>query len=371
MRTALVLGSNAGQADLIRHMKSAGWRVIACGHEAVGPGVTLANQFERVDIKDVDGVARLAQQRGVSLVCSVASDLAAPTIVAVSERLGLPHFFDSELVDTLVHKTRLRERLAKSGLSPVAFRAICGPDDARGWSTFPCIVKPASSWGQRGVTLVDREADLDTAVRAAIEYSRSRSAIIEEYLAGIEVSASVLVSRGRVVVNEISERLVHPSPLTGIPWGHLIPVVHASSSEIAAAASLAQDVTHELGVTDGLLYFQIKLTPNGPRIVEIAPRLDGCHIWRLVKTARGCDLLELMMRCLLGETLSPPNAVDIGSVGYELRFLQKPPGFPFDAGEFPVPKDALYSEYRYTNGDIVRPVNGRLEVVGYYLRRFR
>jgi biotin carboxylase len=352
-------------------MKSAGWRVVACGRDPIGPGVTLADRFERVDIKDLDGVAHLARQQDVSLVCSVASDLAAPTIVAVSERLGLPHFFDSELVDTLVDKTRLRERLVKSGLSPVKFRVLHGLDDARGWSRFPCIVKPASSWGQRGVTLVNREADLDAAVRTAVACSRFGVAIVEEYLAGTEASSNVLVANGRVVVNEISERLVHPSPLTGIPRGHLIPAVHASSDEIAAGASLVQDVIHELGVTDGLLYFQIKLTPDGPRVIEIAPRLDGCHIWRLIKLARGYDLLELMLRGLLGETLTPPHTVDLGAKGYELRFLQKPPGLPFDAGEFPVPGDALYSEYRYASGDMVQAVNGHLEVVGYYLRRFR
>jgi biotin carboxylase len=370
-RTALVLGTNAGQADFIRCMKSAGWRVVACGHEATGPGIALADEFELVDIKDVDGVAGLARRYGAALVHSVASDLAVPTVVAVSERLGLPHFFDSDLVDTLVRKTRLRRRLAMRGLSPVEFKILRSLDDTRGWSSFPCIVKPSNSWGQRGVTLVHGEGEFGPALQTAMEYSRSGEAIVEEYLAGIEVSSNLLVSRGRVVVNEISERIVHPPPLTGIPQGHLLPVAHASDGETADAASLAENVIRELGVTDGLLYAQIKITPDGPRVVEIAPRLDGCHIWRLIKLARGYDLLDLMVRCLLGDAVSPPYALNLKSRGYELRFLQKPPGLPFDAGEFHIPEDALYREYRYANGDIIRPINGRLEVVGYYVRRLR
>ena len=43
-------------------------------------------------------------------------------------------------------------------------------------------------------------------------------------------------------------------------------------------------------------------------------------------------------------------------------------GQPFSAAAFPVPEDAIYHEYRYDAGQDVRPVNGTLEVVGYYVR---
>jgi len=63
----LVLGSNAGQADLIRHMKSlGGWRVISCAHKSGEPGEALSDAFHLVDIRDVDAVAKLAQNVGAA-----------------------------------------------------------------------------------------------------------------------------------------------------------------------------------------------------------------------------------------------------------------------------------------------------------------
>ena len=53
MPTILVLGTNAGQADLIRYMKMRDWHVIACAHRAGGPGEALCDKFELVDVRDV------------------------------------------------------------------------------------------------------------------------------------------------------------------------------------------------------------------------------------------------------------------------------------------------------------------------------
>ena len=61
----------------------------------------------------------------------------------------------------------------------------------------------------------------------------------------------------------------------------------------AEGAALVRAVVASLGVRDGTLYFQMKATPDGPKIIEIAPRLDGCHIWRLMKHARDLDYLDL------------------------------------------------------------------------------
>src|SRR5690606_27775391 len=115
--------------------------------------------------------------------------------------------------------------------------------------------------------------------------------------------------------------------------------------------------------------FQMKVTPDGPRIIEIAPRLDGCHIWRLMKLARDVDFLDLAVRRLEGEDVAAAAAGVPAKGVYELMFQQAAPGSIFQASDFPKPDDALYHEYRYEDGETILPINGRLEVVGYYVRK--
>lgn len=369
-RKAMVLGANAGQADLIRYLVDNGWYVIACAGRRGDPGEKIAHRFEQIDITNVDAVSALAKEVGAEIVYSISSDIAITAATEVSEKLGLPHFVDSDLVDLFNKKPLLRAFLNDRNLSPVAFAEVTSPEQAADWSVFPCVVKPTDAQGQRGVTKVLEKSALAGAIEEAIASCRHpRSAVIEAFLEGIEISCNVLVSDGNMVVAELSERLVHTGANFGVPIGHLIPIVHAKQSEVDAAARLVEDVTKALGIQNGTLYYQMKLTPDGPRIVEIAPRLDGCHMWRLIKAARGIDFLDLAVRRLTGESIPLQPSRDNGDAVYETQFQQMPPGEPFDPARFPVPPDAIYHEYRYDPGQQVVPVNGRLEVVGYYVRR--
>lgn len=368
-RSALVLGANAGQADLIRYLGEQGWTVTACAHRPGGAGAKLAHDFRLQDITDVKGVTALARELGVDLVYSVSSDMAVPAVVEASAALGLPHYFDPALVALLDDKAALRAQLNANNLSVVPFVKARSMEDCAGWVSYPCMVKPADAQGQRGVAKVLSPEGFEAALANAISLSPSGTAIVEAWLEGVEISYNVLVVDGRVVVNEVSERLVHGDHLVGVPRGHLIPPVAVDVEVCAQGAALVEAVTAMLGVRDGTLYFQMKVTPDGPRIIEIAPRLDGCHIWRLMKLARDVDFLDLAVRRLEGEDVAAAAAGVPAKGVYELMFQQAAPGSIFQASDFPKPDDALYHEYRYEDGETILPINGRLEVVGYYVRK--
>lgn len=369
MKTALVLGSNAGQADLARYLSEEGWRVAVCAHRAGGKAEAYADMVRLVDITDLNGVEALAREIDADLVYSVSTDVAVPTVVEVSRRIGLPHYFDSDLVALLDDKAALREYLNARNLSVVPFRRLKSAEDAAGWSAYPCIVKPADSQGQRGVQKVLDDSSLKAAIETAIALSPTQTAIIEAWLSGVEISANVLISNGQVVVNEISERLVHGDHLLGVPRGHLVPPVDVSAENCAAARQLVEDVAASFGQVAGTLYFQMKVTDDGPRIIEIAPRLDGCHMWRCIKHATGIDYLDLAVRQLMGADIGEHLQRREPEGVYELMFQQVPAGGIFRSADFAIPADALYHEYRYSDGDEVLPINGKLEVVGYYVRR--
>lgn len=368
-KTVLVLGTNAGQADLIRHMKAIGWRVIGCAPAKGEPGQAFCDIVEHVNIVDLDALEIIARRHAVDLVYSISSDVAIRSVVALSERLGLPHFYDSAFIDLLDDKAALRAFLNEHGLSPVPFRKVSDSRGLESWTHFPCMVKPTDAQGQRGVQRIDRPEDLAMAVEKAIPLSRSRQAIIEGFLHGIEVSCNVLVCGGQTRIRVLSERLVHGASAPGVPRGHLIPAVNVPEPDRAKALELVDQIIAAMGHRDGVLYFQMIMTPEGPRVVEIAPRLDGCHMWRLIKASHGIDLLAHAVDCLTG-TAVPTHVTPLtgGDQPMELMFQQMAPGQPFSTARFPVPADAQYHEYRYADGETVRAVNGILEVVGYYVR---
>jgi len=372
-RTILILGTNAGQADLIRHMKARGWRVIGCSALAGEPGEAFCDLFEQVDVVDLDALEAVARRHRVDLVYSISSDVAIRSAVALSERMGLPHFHDSALVAMLDDKAAMRAFLALHDLGAVPFAMLHAAEDAVGWARFPCIVKPVDAQGQRGVEKIERARDLAEAAERARAESRSGRAIVEEFLDGVELSCNLLICDGETRLKVLSERLVHQGPAIGVPVGHLVPPVSVDVAAQDAALALVGRIITAMGMPDGPLYIQMIVTPDGPRVVEIAPRLDGCHMWRLIHAARGADLIGMTVDCLTGDapvaTLSDcGQGTRQGEHPWELMFQQAAPGTVFDPQDHPAPPDTVFHEYRYARGEPVRAVNGVLEVVGYFVR---
>ena len=308
-------------------MRGRGWSVFACGHRRDGPGVEAADEFFLVDILDVDAVAELAERLKVDIVYSVGSDNTMPTVAAVSERLGLPHFHSPEITETLHQKVRLRKFLADHDLSPVDYRVVRSVDDVIGFDHYPAIVKPSDSQGQRGIRVVEDEVEAAAAVPDTLAVSASESAVLEEFLVGPEISIHVFVVDGEVRFMLPTDRYVWAGPMTGVPSGHGVPAALLEPSVRPAVERLVAAVVDGLEVTTGPLYFQMILTDDGPRIVEIAPRLDGCHLWRLIEQHTGFNILDRCFDLLAGREWEPIATWD-DEPRLELLFDLGPPDVP-------------------------------------------
>lgn len=364
----MVLGANAGQADLIRHAKDRGWWTIACSGKVGEVGQGLCDKFVQIDVTNVEALVSIARSEAVDFVYSVSSDVAIRSATIVSESLGLPHFAGQNIIELLDNKAALRAFLERAGVESTPFIKTDCTSALADWTTFPCIVKPIDAQGQRGVQCIRASDDLASAFQYARSFSKSGEVIIEPKFEGVEVSCNVLVNDGELIVKILSERLVHGEVAFGVPKGHLIPVKNISAEERQQALAHVEKIVHALDLNNAVLYFQMILTREGPRVVEIAPRVDGCHIWRLIQHACGFDFMDQVLDVLEGLPVTKREFNEAAGGGFELMFQQAQPGIEFKAERFPVPHDALFHEYRFPEGALVPPINGVLEVVGYYIR---
>lgn len=368
--TILILGTNSGQLDLIKAMKDLGWFVIGCSNRSDEVGVKYTDQFFEVDIRDIDAVSKIAIENKVDLVYSVSSDTAIKSVVQVSSKLNLPTFYSEDLIRLLDNKQELRRFLNDAKLSYVNYIEIDDISDSSEWDAFPCIVKPSNAQGQRGVQKVNNIKELQESILNAKQFSSNNTAIIEDFLDGVEISCNVLVSNGQIIFDTLSERLTYNDEYFGIPKGHVIPCVNIDENARKEAVELVHNVVKALDIKNGPLYFQMKATTKGVKIIEIAPRLDGCHVWRLIKDATDRNFLTETIEVLLNDHKNTQPVVLKDSKYYELIFQHSEPSQTFQEKSFPIPADALYHEYRYSNGDSINIINGKKEVVGYYVAEF-
>lgn len=367
-RKALILGTLAGQVDAVDILHQDAWHVLSCGHREEGPGVEAADEFHLVDILDIDAVAALAAQHEVDFLYSVGSDIAMPTVARVSERLGLPTFHSIELTDTLQRKDLLRAALDEAGLSPVQYRKLTAVADLERFASYPAIVKPSDSQGQRGIAVVGSATEATDVVEAALGFSGSGTAIIEEWLEGPEISVHVFVVDGEIRFYLPSDRFVWQGDMVGVASGHAIPAQALGSTDEPKVRDLITRFVDAFAVETGPLYFQLKLTDAGPRIIEVASRFDGCHLWRLIEQHTGFNLLAAALRMLGGEPWVDPAPWD-DTQDDHLHFHLGPPDRPFRVADYPLPEtpSVTFQEIQVDEGALPRDANGIVSRLGYYM----
>lgn len=367
----LILGAGNAQIDAIEYCKDHGYEVVGCSYTTVDSGIPHLDIFEQVDIKDTEGVKDMARRYNVSAVYSVGSDVAMPTVMKVSEDLGLPHFISSEAAGICHSKGRMRATLGRDFKGNVSFVLCSTPEQALGYTAFPGMMKPVDSQGQRGCFRVDSPQDILVHFETSISYSHEGKVIIEEFIDGPEVSVNAYMQNSELRFAIVSDRYSFQEYPVGAIRKHIIPSSFADKETQNKVIDTVKRAASITGIDNGPLYCQLKLKDGKePYILEITPRLDGCHMWNLIRHYCGVDLLDATFRHLLsGEMILTGDYSSImDGDEYCLEFLNKESNATFRSDDFDT-EGAEYVCMYYKDGDRVLMVTGSIEKCGYMIYR--
>ncbi len=366
MKKILVLGTGMPQGDLINACKAHGMEVHACSYKAGYVSEKYADHFELINIVDAAAVEEYAKKICADFVYSAGSDVAMPTAFKVSENIGLPCFCPSDTAVTCNHKPLLREALGNSFEGNLLYQKVFSSDE-KITIPFPLMMKPTDSQGQRGVCRVNNIEEFKANFEHSVSFSREQAVILEEFIEGDEISVNTFSKNGELLFFLPSDRIVWEEFPGGIIHRHVLPCKYTACKETCdRIRDLVERTLNKLNINNGPAYFQIMISKNGiPKIVEVTPRLDGCHMWRLIKYSTGVDLLSMTVDALCGSY--PDKMIEFDVKPYETEFLCLPAGSVFDKTRFNVaPYEFL--EWYYECGDVVNRMNGYMEKCGFAIR---
>lgn len=237
-----------------------------------------------VDIAGLDvdqAAARLADHKPDGIVSFV--DDHVERAAALAARLGLT-YHTPEVAAILVDKCRQRAAFHDAGLAGPDFwpmPAGLSASDAELLArriTYPAVLKPAEGSGSKDILLVASPKEL---LSRLSEDVRKTDHLIEAYIpddVGSDqwfanyFSFESVISAGRISHVAITGRfpLAEPFRETGnfVP-GILAPELHAPIS------SMVDDAIRALGIQDAVIHTEIKLTADGPKLIEVNGRLGG------------------------------------------------------------------------------------------------
>lgn len=290
-----------------------------------------------------------------------------PTVAMVSETLDLPTFVSPKTAQVCHDKGKMRAVLSGTPWS-LPYLVASSVEQATGFGAFPAMIKPVDSQGQRGCFRVESADDVRLRFADAVRFSKSGRVIVERYVEGPEISVNAFARDGEVEFMMPSARHSHDDLPGGIIKEHVLPCAELSELGLRNVGLLVSDVSQALGIANGPMYFQLKMEGDEPRILEVTPRLDGCHLWRLIKRYCGYDLLARTFGLLLGEDAACEGAHTTEPGKWALSFMSEPPGSVFDRACYDV-SAADFVDWYYETGDTVLRSNGILEKCGYAITR--
>ena len=244
---------------------------------------------------DADEMIEAARRIGEPLDGVLAWDEARVLQTAkVAQALGLPGG-DPDAAMRTRDKHQTRSALDAAGVPQPRSVLVEGVDDALAVAAdigYPVVLKPRAMAASLGVVRVGTPEELrarfafarDTTVPGAWRYD---AVLVEEYLTGPEISVDSAVHRGRAYPMFVARKEVGYAPYFE-EVGHVVDGADPLLAD-AGLMRIVQDTHTALGFADGMTHTELKLTPAGPKVIEVNGRLGGDLIPYLGLRATGID----------------------------------------------------------------------------------
>jgi biotin carboxylase len=342
------------------------------------PGAVAIEEVETNDPAALDTRAAAIHARTPFDAILTFSTFYVAIAAGVAQRCGRPAL-NVEAARLCHEKAAFRQRQREVGLPAPAWWLIRTEADAARVARdvhYPCVVKPTAESGSDGVRLVRSADELMAHGRAlmaitanARAQARPGDALVEALLDGPEVSVETFtVAPGQTHVLGVTRK-----HLSAPPWfvetGHDFPAT-LSAARRAAVVSATLATLDAVGYDFGPAHTELRLTRDGPVVVELNPRLAGGMIPALIQLATGIDVLDLVLEAAAGRPIGG-HLRPIRAESASIRFfvpgvagqLRPLPGFQ-RIKEGPLIRSATFDA---VPGAMVRPATSARDRLGYVI----
>lgn len=258
-------------------------------------GSTVVDLAGTVDADGLVAAARAVAERNPVAGVLTWDEARVLQAAKVAGALGLPGG-DPDMILRCRDKHLTREALARAGVPQPGSVLVDSLDEAlavAGKWGYPVVLKPRALAASLGVVRVDSPEQMaaqfafarDTTVPGAWEYDSV--VLVEEYLPDPEISVDAAVHRGRVYPMFVARKDIGYLPYFE-EVGHVVDAKDPLLAD-AEVMRVVQDTHTALGFADGMTHTELKLTPAGPKVIEVNARLGGDLIPYLGLRATGID----------------------------------------------------------------------------------
>ena len=270
------------QLPWMRYLKNKGHQIVLVDPNENPPCAAIADMHIHCDARDVRGIYRVVQNRGLKIdfVTSEQTDVSTQTVAALSAKLGT-RSNTMEAVERFANKAINRAFVAEIDASRMpAFRKVYNVEDAMQFlRDFPgdAMLKPADAQSSRGISRIAADSDeaiLNNAIREAFAQTPQDFVLIEQFITGSEITVEgIMTPEGHYTLAISAKKHFR----TGIASDLQYPAPLEASLEEALIA-FHNNLIAKTGLQFGVTHAEYMINPQGFFLVEMACRGGGTLI---------------------------------------------------------------------------------------------
>lgn len=320
----LVLAGGSDQVALINELKLRGHEVILVDYFENPPAHPYVDKHIVVSTLDVDRVKEIAIQEDVDLITTACTDQALLTVANVSEQLHLSCYLSYQTGLNVTNKSYMKKVLTKNNIPTAKFVILdkVNLDSIKDFS-FPLVVKPVDCNSSKGVKRVDDIADLPHYLEDAISFSRTKTAIIEEFKTGKEISVDYYVEgdEAKLLCATTSLKIKNQKSFTILCSDY--PAV--TKEQEALLKTIGNNVAKAFGLKNCPLFIQMIANGTELNVIEFGARMGGGSKYNLIRVLSGVDIMKKYVDLVLGDN---PSVLPSKQVNYcKMVYIYCKPGF--------------------------------------------
>ena len=301
----LVLAAGILQVPVIKKAKEIGYYVIAADGDSNAVGLQLADKAICANITDEEVMLKIAREQHIDGVIHPCSEVSMNVMGRINDELGLAGITKEQAIRA-TNKHLMRNAFEKGNApSPMSILTKSAEDawiHLQNDLSTNGILKPSRNSGSRGIAKVSRNMDKEDFVKAyniALNESRDKSVLIEQFIDGPEFSIEIIVWNSEVNVLTVTDKKTTGAPHF-VELGHNQPSCY-SKEDVETLKTAAVAGVKALGVNNCACHAEAKLMDGKAYLMEIGARLGGDFIsTELTHLSTGIDMVAAAIDVALG-----------------------------------------------------------------------
>ncbi len=306
MKNVLVIGAGDYQIPLIKRLGELGHKVYCLDGNKNAPGFEYADEYEVLNILDKPLCLDYAIKAGISAVMTYGATITLPTVAYIAEHMNLSSLSETT-AEISKSKFAIKKALVAGGCNVYGdFFCLHTKEEAKEKKfTIPCVIKPSDGSGSKGVSIVNDESDIESAIDYAFGGARFGEIYVEGFVGGEEYSAEVFCADGKQYVYAVVKTTFYRDASGNLHYGHRAPSGLSDDDENKIKREVLK-AADALGVTMGSVNFDVILSDEDkkPYIIDVGIRIGQNLIAsHIVPLSRGVNELDLTIELAFGRTV--------------------------------------------------------------------